>query len=219
VRFLYPDHGTGCHLFRPARQTDVNTKERILQAAIDLFAKQGYDAVSMRDLAAAVGIKAASLYKHFASKEELLECIFQAYRDLMQHSNEIDDALLAQPETLSPQQFLTASFQSFKDMILSPHLLKITRIITMEQTRNTSVRDFFFSEMIEKPITQLTEMFSYMQQCGRISQHDPAFLAKTYHAYIISLYYTNTFLMAEVDLEQVENEMLAFINFFCEALL
>ena len=48
------------------------TEQRILEAATALFYERGYHAATMRDLAAAVGIKAGSLYNHFPGKEELL---------------------------------------------------------------------------------------------------------------------------------------------------
>ena len=45
-----------------------NTRQRILNAALELFAQYGYEAVSVGQIAEAVGIKAPSLYKHFKSK-------------------------------------------------------------------------------------------------------------------------------------------------------
>jgi AcrR family transcriptional regulator len=47
-------------------------RDRVLDAAIRLFADRGFEACTMRDLAAAVGVKAPALYNHFASKEVLL---------------------------------------------------------------------------------------------------------------------------------------------------
>jgi AcrR family transcriptional regulator len=55
------------------------TKERILDEAIKLFSELGYDAVSMRDIAVKVGIKAASIYNHFHSKKEILEEMYVFY--------------------------------------------------------------------------------------------------------------------------------------------
>ncbi|MEJ3651889.1 TetR/AcrR family transcriptional regulator [Actinomycetes bacterium KLBMP 9759] len=46
--------------------------ENILRTAAGLFAAHGYAATSTRDIAAAVGIKQPTLYKHFASKDEIL---------------------------------------------------------------------------------------------------------------------------------------------------
>lgn len=59
-----------------------NTKERILLQSTLLFAKQGYVSVSMRDLAKEIGLKPASLYNHFASKEELWNAVMAHVKDL-----------------------------------------------------------------------------------------------------------------------------------------
>lgn len=50
-------------------------KTQIVQTAAKLFRKKGYNAVSMRDLAEGLGIKAASLYNHISSKEQILSSI------------------------------------------------------------------------------------------------------------------------------------------------
>jgi len=55
------------------------TKERIMDAAIVLFSDKGCDKVSMRDIAAEVGIKAASIYNHFPSKRAILKNIYEFY--------------------------------------------------------------------------------------------------------------------------------------------
>ena len=58
-----------------------NTKQRILQTASELFASQGYDVLSMRDIAKACNLKAPSLYNHFKDKQAIyhacLHFVFQ----------------------------------------------------------------------------------------------------------------------------------------------
>lgn len=54
-------------------------KWEIFESSIYLFAKKGYENVSMREIAAANGIRAASLYNHFISKETLLELMYEFY--------------------------------------------------------------------------------------------------------------------------------------------
>src|SRR5438093_9069858 len=49
--------------------------ERIVEAAIELVADEGLDALSMRRLGAALGVEAMSLYRHFPSKAVLLEAV------------------------------------------------------------------------------------------------------------------------------------------------
>jgi AcrR family transcriptional regulator len=53
----------------------VTRREAIVTAAARFFAERGYAAVGMRDVAEAVGVRGASLYHHFASKEEILYAI------------------------------------------------------------------------------------------------------------------------------------------------
>ena len=53
----------------------LNRKSEILKVAKDLITEKGYNAVSMRDLAKALDIKAASLYNHIANKQEILSTI------------------------------------------------------------------------------------------------------------------------------------------------
>lgn len=60
------------------------TKQQIFRSALELFALQGYDATSARQLAARVGIEAGSLYNHISSKQDLLfQLIQKATNDLI----------------------------------------------------------------------------------------------------------------------------------------
>ena len=62
----------------------VPTKQQIFRSALELFALQGYDATSARQLAARVGIEAGSLYNHISSKQDLLfQLIQKATYDLI----------------------------------------------------------------------------------------------------------------------------------------
>jgi len=54
-----------------------DTRDRILDVALDLFISQGYDKVSLREIAEQVGVTKAALYYHFASKEELFRTLME----------------------------------------------------------------------------------------------------------------------------------------------
>lgn len=57
------------------------TREEILELSVPLFAKYGYDGVSMRDVAAAMGLTPAALYYHFTDKENLyLDAVMHEFR-------------------------------------------------------------------------------------------------------------------------------------------
>ena len=53
------------------------TKERILRIALELFAQNGYLGTSMNDIAGQLGFTKAALYKHYSSKQEILDKIVE----------------------------------------------------------------------------------------------------------------------------------------------
>ena len=60
------------------RRAGEGTREAAQRVATDLFIRQGYDATSLREIAGALGIKKASLYYHFESKEAIVESVLAA---------------------------------------------------------------------------------------------------------------------------------------------
>jgi AcrR family transcriptional regulator len=68
----------------------MTTKEKISSTASKLFHEKGFQATSVREIAAAVGIEAASLYNHISSKTDLLENIcFETARKFESHLKEV----------------------------------------------------------------------------------------------------------------------------------
>ena len=60
------------HEDQRSRADQSDTRERILDAALDLFTEQGYDGTSLREIAEKLGVTKAALYYHFESKEDIL---------------------------------------------------------------------------------------------------------------------------------------------------
>ena len=58
-----------------------NTKQEILEASLDLFSVQGFEATSISQIAGAVGIRKASLYSHFESKQAILDALVKDVLD------------------------------------------------------------------------------------------------------------------------------------------
>lgn len=55
----------------------TNTKEKILITALRLFAKDGYEAVSVSQIASELGITKGALYKHYKNKRDIFDSIFE----------------------------------------------------------------------------------------------------------------------------------------------
>jgi AcrR family transcriptional regulator len=61
-----------------------DTRERILDVALDLFTEQGYDKTSLREIAERLGFTKAALYYHFASKQDILMALHYRMHDLFE---------------------------------------------------------------------------------------------------------------------------------------
>jgi len=111
---------------------DGSTKWRIFVTAIELFSDNGYNKVSMRDIADAVGIKPGSIYSHFESKDDILVNIYEFYE---YHATIIlpdINSLLLDAETMDVRQLLKKTDIHF--LPEAQHLMdRIMIILAMER--------------------------------------------------------------------------------------
>ncbi len=81
--------------------SSISRKEQIVEEAANLFRLKGYASATMRDLAAELGIEAASIYHHYKSKEELLEKIcFDMADKFITNAKEVNDIYFNAEEKL-----------------------------------------------------------------------------------------------------------------------
>ena len=73
---------------RTAGSDGERTQAAIREAAVDLIARYGYEAVSMRRLASEVGVQAAALYRYFPTKEDLLFSLMRAHMEALAESGQ-----------------------------------------------------------------------------------------------------------------------------------
>jgi len=116
-----------------------STKNKIMDACIELFAEKTYDTVSLREIARKVGIKESTVYSHYSSKQEILEKIIE----LQINGN---NKQVAQLDKL--QLELKENIINYKEILLkfmnvskSPQFIKITRIIFKESFSNPILKD------------------------------------------------------------------------------
>ncbi|TDC55638.1 TetR/AcrR family transcriptional regulator [Actinomadura sp. KC345] len=88
---------------RIAGVTPAETRERLLRAAADAFARHGYDGTRVADIARAAGVSNGALYAHFGSKAELLVAALRAHGRRM-----LDDLFAADPDRPVTELLLTA---------------------------------------------------------------------------------------------------------------
>ena len=123
------------------------TKRKILICAVDLFAIKGFTESSVRDIAMAVGIKSASLYNHFSSKEDILEFMLNDFDDHTQkmfNNPEITYILQKNPTA----DGILSCLQITLSVLSDEYYLKVLNVIFHEQHRNSIVRNYVASTII-----------------------------------------------------------------------
>lgn len=172
----------------------MTTKERILYSALQLFSERGYAGVSMRELAAKVGIKAASLYNHFSSKED----IFNHLLEEMQHRYEQTVIRISIPSGSSEeaaklyvgitedhlQQIAGGLFQYFaKDEFAAP----FRKMITLEQYHHSVAGDAFRQIFIHGALEYQANLFKTLMELGEFIDANPKIVAMQFYAPIFLL--------------------------------
>lgn len=129
----------------------INRKEQITETAAKLFRKKGYIATTMRDLAAELGIEAASIYHHVKSKEELLETIcFDMANKFILNAKEINDiyfnaeeklrlAIKLHIETITLNQNQSAVFLQEWRNLSEPNLSKFKMLRDQYENQFTTI--------------------------------------------------------------------------------
>ena len=112
-------------------ETVVDTRERILDAALDSFAEQGYAGASMRNIAARAGLRASSLYNHFAGKKQLLLALLERTGPVR-----MTEELAALPENLSMDGLRDRVFDALFALWRDPKEARMMRFLCGEAVHN-----------------------------------------------------------------------------------
>lgn len=159
-----------------------STKEKIFDAAIDLFAEKGYDATSMREIAEAVGIKKASLYSHYKSKDDILEKIVEyplsRVMALGDQGMETEELIA----TLGVDGFMDSAGGVLESWLESTDMEKIFRIIHIELYHNQQVKKFY-QELWGTAYSFWESNFATMIKLGLIKPIDPEILSREFIAF------------------------------------
>jgi len=148
-----------------------HTREDIIDASVKLFSDRGYDKVSMRDIAALVGIKAASIYNHFASKRDILSSIFEFYAGELRLYQPHLKSMLAQLKTKSIQSILSNLIFYYPESIQD----KMDRIIIIASQRiclDKECESFMQKNFFEPLIHAYTTLLNQAVKMGKIENLD-----------------------------------------------
>ncbi|SDX93016.1 TetR/AcrR family transcriptional regulator [Eubacterium barkeri] len=191
----------------------MKTRNKIIFAALDLFSVGGYSRVSVKDIAAAVGIKDASLYKHFKGKEAIFNTIVTEMEERMaemSHRLALPDAntinVASFYAALNADTLIALSRQVFLFYWKDDFAAKYRRMLSMEQFCNPEVCTIYRRTFMSDAIEYLTLVFTQLIQCGAFIPGDPQVMAMNFYAPIFLL------LSRYDDFPEKEDEALALLD-------
>lgn len=171
-----------------------DTKKKILDKALELFAAQGYDSVSVGEIAQAVGIKAPSLYNHYPSKQAIFDAIVEA--TAKQYEADTDKADIhvqnsAQDVPVFTEITEEALFekvrQIFEYSLHNETISRFRKMMTIEQFRSPELAALYSRRYAERLVEYHEGIFRALIAAGEIMAADPETLAMMYVSPVLTL--------------------------------
>ena len=176
----------------------MTTKEKILITSLRLFSEKGYNGVSMREIASAVGIKGASIYSHYKGKQDIFEGIFEELekryeKQAMELKIPKEPGIEASNffKGLDEENLLTMSKSLFDVFVKDEFIVMFRKLLVSEQHKNEMAAKFLKSYYLESPIEYQTHIFEKMQQMGAFEGYDSSVMALHFYSpiyYLICTY-------------------------------
>ncbi len=171
-----------------------DTKATILEKALELFSENGYDAVSVDQIAKAVGIKAPSLYNHFPGKRAIFDAIVEkTARQYEDYTDEINIHVQALSQDLGlfskiSEEHLAEKMRQIFDFSLHNRAIRqFRRMMTIEQFRSPELSALYSERYVDRMIAYHAGIFRYLAQNGELCAEDPEQLALMYVSPVLTL--------------------------------
>mgnify|MGYP004517771987 FL=1 len=170
------------------------TRQKILDKALELFSTRGYDAVSVGEIAEAVGIKAPSLYNHFPSKRAIFDAIveataaqYEADTDRIDiHVQNVTQDIPAFTEITADALFEKVR-QIFEYSLHDETISRFRRMMTIEQFRSPELAALYSRRYVERVVDYHAGIFRALIAVGEIPAEGPDALAMMYVAPVLTL--------------------------------
>ena len=171
-----------------------DTKQLILEQALALFSARGYDAVTVGDIARAVGIKAPSLYNHFPGKQAIFDALVDATAAQYEaDTGRIDIHVQNVQKDIPIFTAITADAlfekvrQIFEYSLHNDTISRFRRMMTIEQFRSPELAALYSKRYAERLLHYHAGIFRALIASGEIGTEDPDALAMMYVAPVVTL--------------------------------
>lgn len=148
-----------------------NTKQEILDVALELFSRQGYEATSISLIADAVGIRKASLYSHFSSKQAILDEIVKIVLEKYDsHSFVLKEGMDNMPKNCDEAVAMIKGQIHY--IANDPLISKARKMLTIEQFRNEELSKLLTKQNYTDIMNFFTAMVQSLIEAGVLVKGD-----------------------------------------------
>ena len=158
----------------------ASVREKIINAALDLFSQKGYDATSVDEIAESIGMKGPNIYKYFKGKEEVLKELSvkmeEGYRQRMKMNPE-EGANISNRDELKAY-----SMNQIRFTIEDDNIKKLRKMGTIEQFRNPHFSRQTSEHQFDNMQRQFTAIFKNLMDKGILENDDAEMMAMEYYA-------------------------------------
>ena len=151
------------------------TKEKILDAALSLFAENGYDGTSVEQIANIVGIKAPSLYKHYKGKEDILNALIDSAEARYEEMFGSEEHIGKIPESI--EEFVNVTMGRISFTLRDPVIRKTRMFLVQEQFRNERISEVTTMHQLDGIQRMFAKIINGMMEKGIVKKDDPALLS------------------------------------------
>ncbi len=162
-----------------------DTKERILAAALEMFARNGYAGTNIRELTASLGLGKSSMYRHFQSKEDIWNSLLDEMIAYYAQHFGSPERLPPVPDTL--EGLVEMTMRMVNITVRDERIVMTRKVLTIEQFRDERARDLATKHFLTGLAQMFTPIFAGMMEKGLLRRDDPAMLAFAYTAPISAL--------------------------------
>lgn len=157
-----------------------NTKREILEAALELFSVQGYEATSISQIASAVGIRKASLYSHFENKQAVLDALVQEVLEQYEAHSLFAGADWEKEAGRCPQTADDAVQMiqgQIRYLLHDPAISRARKMLIIEQFRNPELAKLQTKQNYADVLGYFTGLMKQLIRQGVLAEDDPEIMA------------------------------------------